>query len=253
MIFADGLKGFGRIHHRFLNNLDLLETLRAREPVGHEFTEIAEGDLCWYASGKNVDAVFLHPSRLNRIPSWDTVQEDLERGVVVRLEDVLDQRFSTIPFVIELKTGKGNTTRALEFILDRLEHSAHGRYWVDSFSPELLAEVKKISPGTPTSLHTRLGVYGPVFVRTSFEPIPVAPRRLSRLPQADAITVTYKYSPARFLKGIGATIDGVHNCVAREGKFLVLGGVENQRIFEEALRSSAVAAYAKWSTNGFGH
>ena len=96
-------------------------------------------------------------------------------GVVVRLEDVLDQRFSTIPFVIELKTGKGNTTRALEFILDRLEHSAHGRYWVDSFSPELLAEVKKISPGTPTSLHTRLGVYGPVFVRTSFEPIPVGP------------------------------------------------------------------------------
>ena len=66
------------------------------------------------------------------------------------------------------------------------------------------------------------------------------------LDQADAITVTYKYSPARFLKGIGATIDGIHSSLAHAGKFLILGGVDNQEVFDEAESSSAVAAYVKW-------
>ncbi len=245
MIFKEGLTGFGRIHHRFLNDLTLLERFRSRPPSPH-LTEVAEGDLCWYVNGSEIVAAFVHPSGLNRIPTLNEIRTGIERGSIAQLDDVLDRRFDDIPLVVELKTGIGNVTRAMEYILDRLEGAALGRYWVDSFSPGLLATVKKVSPGTPTSLHTRLGVYGPIFIKTSFEAVPVAPKLLAYLDQADAITVTYKYSPARFLKGIGATIDGIHSSLAHAGKFLILGGVDNQEVFDEAESSSAVAAYVKW-------
>lgn len=246
MGFAEGLNGFGRIHHRVLNDIRLLENMKSQRTEQDGFTEIAEGDLCWYVDGKNVTAVFIHPIGLNAIPSYESIKRREEKGAIVRLKDILERRFDGIPFVVELKTGAGSTTRALEYILAELETHARGRYWVDSFSPSLLAEVKMISPGTPTSLHTRLGVYGPLFVRTSFDVPPIGFRSLSALSQADAITVTYKYSPARFLKSLGATIDNIHAHVAKYGKRLVMGGVETREIFAEVQRSSAVAAYVKW-------
>ena len=161
MIFKEGLPGFGRIHHRFLNDLTLLERFRHRPPSPH-LTEVAEGDLCWYVNGSEIVAAFVHPSGLNRIPTLNEVRAGIEQGSIAQLDDVLDRRFDDIPLVVELKTGVGDVTRAMEYILDRLEGAALGRYWVDSFSPGLLATVKKVSPGTPTSLHTRLGVYGPL-------------------------------------------------------------------------------------------
>ena len=246
MIFTQ-LPGFGRIHHRFLNDLSLLAELAKNPFTDPEFTDLAEGDLCWYIDGTTVHAVMLHPSNLNRIPEIDQIHEDLRRGKILRLEDILDEDFRNVPLVVELKTGKGDTKRALEHVLSLLEEKAQGRYWVDSFSPALLASVKAISPATPTSLHTRLGVYGSIIIKTNFEILPLTPTLVSRLPQADAITVTYKYSPARYLKRLGVTVDSIHRRIIQEGKRLVLGGIDSKEVFDEVRHSLAVAAYVKWS------
>ena len=169
----DFLRGFGRIHHKHLNSIDRLEKLSRACGRRPGLVDVAEGDLCWWVDGRDVTAVMMHPAAMTKLPELPAVMERIAHGTVIQLEDILDSRFSEVPFVIELKAGRGNTRVALEHVLGLVEEHAHGRYWVDSFSPALLAEVKRISPATPTSLHTRLGVYGTLVIKTAFEPVQV--------------------------------------------------------------------------------
>lgn len=242
--------GFGRIHHGFLNNLDWLRALATH--VGNdEYVEIAEGDVCWLVEGGEVLLFFMHPSLTFKLPKPQEIRDAISRGELPTLADVLASEFSALPFVVELKTGYGSRRKALAKLLSELEANASGRYWIDTFHPGHLALVKKLSPKSPTSLHSRLGVYGRRVWRTTYEFPNVSLKSLYRLPQVDIVTVTYKNSPALLFRPVGATIDGIHEHVQLAGKQLVFGGIQSEVEFRAVTRSKARAAYMKWDKEKF--
>lgn len=242
--------GFGRIHHGFLNNLDWLRALTTHVGMD-EYVEIAEGDVCWLVEGGEVQLFFMHPSLTYRLPKPAEIRAAIARGELPTLEDVLASEFSALPLIVELKTGHGSRRQALAKLLSELEDKAAGRYWIDTFHPGHLALVKELSPKSPTSLHSRLGVYGRRIWRTTYEFPNVSLMNLYRLPQVDAVTITYKNSPALLFRSVGATIDGVHKHVHLAGKELVFGGIQSEVGFQAVARSKARAAYMKWDKKKF--
>jgi hypothetical protein len=82
-------KSFGYIHHRALNSyagLDHYEASLAQYP---QWTQIAEGDVCWVQRGGEFEFYFRHPSFL-----FDGLSEtDLKRAIrdrsIVPMESVL--------------------------------------------------------------------------------------------------------------------------------------------------------------------
>ena len=242
---------FGRVHHGYLNDLSSLEALVTHCGACDLYTEVAEGDLCWVNDGVRPLLFFKHPSLTYRLPPAPAIREEVEAGRLHTLEQVLVDDLAPLRFIVELKTGHGPATPCLERALDLLERHAHGRYWVDTFDPDMLARVKAISPATPTSLHSRLGVYGRRVWRTSYEWPNLVPMALEALPMVDAVTVTYKNSPAHWLGRFGATIEGVHRHLLAAGKALIFGGVTDEQRFQKVRQSPALAAYRKFDKARF--
>lgn len=228
-----------------MNKLSALTTHTNRY---NDYIEIAEGDLCWYEKGSTILLFFQHPSSFNRLPPLNSIEDGLKRKQIVPFESVLDDKFKDLTLLIELKSGIGNTYKALDKLISTLEEKAPNRYWIDTFSPELLKIVKEINQSTPTSLHTRLGVYGRYVIKTVWNPPFIGLLHINNMHQVDAVTVTYKYCPAKYLKSFGAKIDRIHNQVFKSQKKLIFGGIDNDVIFNEVKDSSAIAAYIKYSS-----
>ena len=236
---------FGHIYHRYLNDPNRLSTLIDR-PLNGSITAIAEGDVCWYEDNGDVLAVMFHPDKWNRIPPRKEMENMVRNGLVPELQTVLQKRYVKIPKVLELKTGTGSERIALRYVLKLLNEYCAQNYWIDAFSPRLLSLVKDLSPETPTSLHTRLGTYGPCVIKTAFEIPPVSLKLLETLDFVDAVTVTYKYSPARPLSNLGYHPDRVHRWVYQANKELILGGVEEKTLAEKLQSGRSLAVYCKW-------
>ena len=241
----DLFKGkFGRIHHGYLNDTNKLKSLvPAAERPDSNFTEIAEGDLCWLVDRGTSHLFFKHPSLTNRLPSPARLLNDLRQGKLLTLEQILSPRLSSLRFILELKTGYGDPRLALRKALRLMQRHARGRYWVDAFNPRLLMLVKSLSPHTPTSLHTPVGVYGRYLVRTTYERPRVSLLDLYRLPHVDAITVTYQPRPSTMVRPLQSAIARTHRHVFNAGKHLILGGVRSPSTFNEVQQCGAVAAY----------
>lgn len=235
---------FGRIHHGFLNDCRKLKSLlpAARDPRSN-FTEIAEGDLCWLVDRGKSHLFFKHPSLTNRLPSRARLLDDLNQGRLLTLDTILSPRLSSLRFILELKTGYGDPRLALRKALRLMQRHARGRYWVDAFNPQLLKLVKSLSPHTPTSLHTPVGVYGRYLVRTTYERPRVSLLDLYRLPHVDAITVTFQPRPSVMVRPLEAAIARTHRHVFSAGKHLILGGIRSPRTFNRVQQCGAVAAY----------
>ncbi len=240
---------FGRIHHRFLNDLQKLSALLTHCDNDENYHEIAEGDLCWYEKHTGEMVLFMnHPLSFNRLPSYDRIEERLRAGNITSLADVLDADFGDIILAIELKRGMGDSFRAIEQAVELLEEKAKNRYWIDSFSPDLLRMVKSVNPSTPTSLHTRYGVYGKYVVINSWIPPFFGLLNLYQLEHVDAITVTRQYLPARFFRACGVETNHLYRHVIGSGKKLLFGGLTTEKTFLEVQASSAIAGYKKWGT-----
>lgn len=240
---------FGRIHHGFLNDLQKLSALLTHCDTDENYREIAEGDLCWYEKHTGEMVLFMnHPLSFNRLPPFDIIEERLGTGNIASLADVLDADFGEIRLAIELKRGIGDSCRAVEQAVGILEEKAKDRYWIDSFSPDLLRMVKSVNASTPTSLHTRLGVYRKYVVINSWIPPFFGLLNLYQLEHVDAITVTYQYLPARFFRGCGVDINRLYHHVIGSGKKLIFGGLTTEKTFLEVQASSAIAGYKKWGT-----
>jgi hypothetical protein len=240
---------FGWIHHRFLNRLNWLEALATHAGKRPGYVDLAEGDVCWFREGGSYVAYLHHPKLLSP-PSPDEARRRIEGGEFPLLIDVLDDRFAHIPFVVELKTGDGPDEEAISAIVEMLEERRPGNYWVDSFSPRQLALVKKAGPGALTSLHTR-NVLGGRVLKTAYEFFPLSLPRLAALPQVDIVTATYKYSLARPLSFFGATIDSMHESLAREGKELAMGGIYSPEALKVVKNSRAVGGNVRFDSDVF--
>lgn len=240
---------FGWIHHRFLNNLEWLDALVTHAGKRPDYVDMAEGDVCWFRDDGKYVFYMWHPKVLAPL-SAEEARAGLASGELHRLEDVLEDKYAEIPFVVELKTGDGPDGEAIPEMVRRLEERRPGKYWIDSFSPRQLALVKQTAPGALTSLHTRLVVGGRVF-KTAYEFFPVGWPSLRRLPQVDIITATYKNSLARKLRRFGATMDGVHRQVRGCGKNLVMGGIYGPDELDLIRRSMAVAGNVRFDLARF--
>jgi len=241
------LDKFGRIHHRYLNDINKFKALNAYCKQNNDLTEIAEGDLCWFVDKNEVILFMMHPYRCNRLPTKEYLKKSVHEKSILLLSDILNLEYKDLIYIIELKRGHGDVYKALKKLISLLEEKIPNRYWIDAFSPSLLRIIKKISPSVPTSLHTRLGVYGKYVIRTTFEFPSLDLLNIYKLNQADAITISYKYSPARFLKPFGAKINEINKHVILSGKKLIFGGVEKEELFYEVEESCALAAYSKFN------
>jgi len=240
---------FGWIHHRFLNNLEWLNALVSHAGKRPEYVDMAEGDVCWYREDGRYVFYMWHPKVLAPL-SAEEASAGLASGALHRLEDLLDEKYADIPFVVELKTGDGPDEEAIPELVKRLEERRPGRYWIDSFSPTQLALVKEAASGALTSLHTRLVVGSRVF-KTAYEFFPLGWPSLRRLPQVDIITATYKNSLAHRCRPFGATMDSVHKQVRECDKELVMGGIYGPDRLELIRQSMAVAGNVRFDLARF--
>ncbi len=238
---------FGRVHHGYLNDLSKLDSLASHCDKHDGFVEIAEGDLCWYEKEGEVLLYFKHPEGLFRIPDIGMVKRNLESGNLHSLEAVFNKKYRKLRFIIEIKKGHGNPDVVFSRLVRLLEENLKDRYWIDGFDPVKLKAIHAISPYVPVSFHTRLGVYGPIFIRTSFEFPFFQLRRLTKQYFADIITISYKYSPVKIFNGFGRDINTFHRYVFTSGKKLVFGGVDNAELYDEIMATKAVAAYMKYN------
>lgn len=238
-----GNQRFLRVHHRVLNAQTTLRTLHER-PVAPGYVDAAEGDVCWLVDGEDVHWFLHHPPPGNRLPSRAEILRRLDDGRFTRLETMLAEPLQGVPLVVELKAGRGDARRALTRLTSLLRERAPGLHYLDAFSSRLLRLVKDVSPDTPTSLHTRLGVYGRTVLKTAFEVPPVWPLSLARLDHVDIVTVTFRYSPSRWLS-VPEGIERWHRHVFDAGKLLVFGGVESAETFRQLEATRAVGAYLK--------
>ncbi|MEM0969101.1 MAG: hypothetical protein AAGJ31_07120 [Verrucomicrobiota bacterium] len=241
--FADDQ--FGRVHHRFLNHLPWLRSLTNHLSFeDSEFVDIAEGDLCWHEDGSDFRFFLKHPSMGTKIPSLTDVDRLIAAGDVPSLDDILSSEFSPLKLLIELKTGTGDWKKALRSAIETLEERAPGRYCIDSFNPAFLKEVKAISPGTLTSLHTRLGLLGSRVIVTHFEPPYFGLPDLAQLPQVDILTITYKYCAPR---NLGVDMDKFLTPIFAQEKMVFFGGVTSLEEFDLVRHTEGTrAAYAKF-------
>ena len=238
---------FGRIHHGYLNDFNKLSSLVPEaEAPDSRFTEIAEGDLCWVEDRGKCHLFFKHPSLTNRLPSPAILLKDLRQGKLLTLERILCPSLASLRFILELKTGYGDLRVALRRALYLMQRHARGRYWVDAFNPQVLGLVKSVSPRTPTSLHTG-GIYGRYLVRTTYERPRVSLMDLYRLPQVDAVTVTFQRRPSVMVGRLEAALAHNHRHVFSAGKHLILGGVRSPHTFHRVQQCGAVAAYRSGS------
>ncbi len=238
------LGGFGYVHHRFLNDLSKLELLLGGA-AGHRASDVAEGDVCWYQEPGKVVPFLWHPGITHNL-SRRALRRKLLSGELMLLEEVLDQRFSDIPFVVELKVGLGPEPRGIEKVLELLELGHRGNYWIDSFSPRHLRIVKDVDPTIPTSLHTST-VLGRALVKTAFEHPPLGLRRLEALWCADAVTVTWRHG-ARLMASMGLAPARTHRRVLEAGMRLIFGSVGTPKALAAVRDAGAMAAYVTFRT-----
>jgi hypothetical protein len=236
---------FGFVHHRALNSRERFRAALTAAHARPDLCHILEGDLCWHVEGGRRDYYFRHPRRWTDV--LDPTQIDAHRadGRLWSLHDALTEIDANVRFIVELKTGRGDTDTAIRDVVGMLQDALPGRYWLDGFSLRLLASVKRANPSAPTSLHTKL-VLDSWVLRSAPEVFPLSWHRLATLAEVDAVTLTYSTSPAGLLRWLGATIDGTCRGVTASGKTLILGGLTTPASFDRARSSIARAGYAKF-------
>lgn len=235
------MERFGFIHHRALNSPEAFRAAAA-QATRADVVHVLEGDLCWYAAGGRTCYYFRHPRRLTDTLSPTALDQAQAEGRLVTLEDVLAETTPGLRYILELKAGVGDLRSVLRDVTGRMREAHPERYWFDGFSLRLLAAVKRADPTAPTSLHTKL-VWGDWVLRSAPEFFPLSLHRIRSLDCIDAVTLTWKTSPARLL---GASIDAVCRGVRDANKALILGGLTSPSSFEQARASNAVAGYAKF-------
>jgi hypothetical protein len=248
---ADGRPAL--VHHRKLNSRsgleDTMEALRTLPALHH----VAEGDLCWDFTQDRELLYFHHPDLLLDTGSSEALDKAMEGGRLWTLEAALSPAWNDLFFIVELKTGRGPREAALKKALGLLEAARTGRYWVDTFSLQDIRLVKSLSPGTCTSLHTKV-LAGGVLLKTAMEFPPLSLRRVTSLSDVDVVTVTYNTSPQRWLPVGGFRLDREAERLRTLGRELVCGGVLTPDMHRLVVASGVRAGYIKfdWRLLGAG-
>jgi len=236
---------FGFVHHRKLNSLDALLNISDMPDKHPEFIHIAEGDICWNFTKGRQDIYFRHPKYLIDSLSGDEIDKQKSKNTLFMLDDFISNIPKNLRFIIELKTGKGNTFSALKKLVSLLQDVIPNRYWIDAFSLDQLLLVKRYDRSVPTSLHTKL-VAGRWILKTAPEIIPISIQSISQLDMIDIITLSYNTSVFACKDSPSAVNRGCSE-VFNNNKALILGGLKTPSMFKTAMQSSAKAGYAKFA------
>lgn len=218
----DRYEGYGFVHHRALNTLAKRDRALTAARRHSEATHIFEGDVCWNFSGRDAQLYFRHPRAVFDTLSTRQVNDALVAGEITDLS-ALDAVAEAGAFAVcELKLGRGDWRAAIDKLVAGLADRFEGRFWVDSFSPQLLAHVKSRHPGVTTTLHTECVIGGRVLVGAPEWP-PIRIRRIGDLAMADGIAVRwhgtagYMEQAARHVREAGKTL--VMSCLTRPERY----------------------------------
>ncbi len=240
---ADGKSAL--VHHRKLNSRNGLEDgLRASGSLP-DLHHVVEGDLCWdFTQGREL-LYFHHPDLLLDTGSSEALEKANSERKLWTLEAALAPEWDDLFFIVELKTGRGSREAAVKKALGLLEAARPGRYWVDTFSLRDLRLVKRLSPDTCTSLHTKI-LAGRILLKTALEFPPLSFRSVASLADVDVVTVTYKTSPQRWFPVGGLRLDREAALLRSFGKELVCGGVVTPDMHRLVTEAGVRAGYIKF-------
>jgi len=236
MVF-DTFKGYGFVHHRALNDPAAFEKyidIATRFP---ERTHIMEGDICWDFTNDRELLYFRHPSLIVDTLSATSVEKGLSRRTLIGPADLSEVAATGAFVVAELKVGRGDWRRALRALVELLETTLPGRYWIDGFSLPMLQYVKQFSPTTPVTLHTECVYNGNVVIGAPEWP-PLRIRRVEELDKIDGVII-------RRRGGAGFMAKACKD-VKEAGKALLLSRLHTLQDFEESKIWGAAGGYMHW-------
>lgn len=191
---------YAYVHHRALNDFVNLEHALHLVDQYPELNHVFEGDVCWYFGDGRQEVYFRHPSYVLDSLSLKEIDDGLNGRRLVTIADVLRLgRERKMSFIIELKVGRGDWRKAINFIVSSLDLELPGRYWLDGFSLSMLSYSKDRYPHVPVTLHTECVLNSTVFVGAPEWP-PFRIRKLNSLKKIDGISIRWRGSDAHMQK-----------------------------------------------------
>jgi len=236
MVF-DSFQGYGFVHHRALNDpaaFDKYIDIATRFP---DRTHIMEGGICWDFTDNRELLYFRHPSFIVDTLSAADVEQGLRQRTLIGPSSLSTVAATGALVVAELKAGRGDWRRAVRTLVELLEATLPGRYWIDGFSLPMLQYVKQLSPATPITLHTECVYNGRVVIGAPEWP-PLRVRRIDEIIEIDGVIIRRRGSAgfmAKACKDVGAA-----------GKTLLLSRLHSLQDFEYSKSWGAAAGYMHW-------
>jgi hypothetical protein len=228
------LGGYGFIHHRSLNDPEALEDALAVAARRPQYVHVLEGDLCWDFEACRRLFYFRHPRRVCDTLEAPAIEAGLASGTLMGLEPLARLAATGVHVVIELKVGRGDRARALEHLLDALDRTLPGRYWIDGFSVSLLRLVKTIRPAATVTLHTEYVSRGRLLAWAPQRPLLGYPR-ISDLDFIDGIAIRRRGKDT-FMARAAADVHAA-------GKALVISRIHTLDHFARSREWGAAAGY----------
>ncbi len=187
------LAPYGYIHHRALNDFEEMAHAERCIIEHPDKAQVLEGDVCWdFADGRS-EIYFRHPSLFVDTLSPRQIAEQRRARKLVAMEDLLARDTPKHHYVLELKVGAGDTTKALTSIVETMQKHCPNRFWIDGFSYRLLTTVKQIDATVRTTVHTEHVENGRILLDAPEWP-PFRKMNLSDLKHVDGIALRKRFS-----------------------------------------------------------
>lgn len=229
------------VHHRALNSkenfLNYLDDIQSKND-SNEYA--AEGDLCWITINNKPIIYIYHPDLSGNPLAEADILSLYDQGLLFTLENLFTIN-STTNFVLELKSGLGDTYKAFEEINRILKAYDIQNFIIDTFSYDYLKLIKKINPEIQTSLHTKF-IYKQYVLETTYQKPFIKIHTIKNLKEVDIFTLSYKTS---FMNIFNLDIDTYLSEVYKHGKTINFGAVKSIKALNKVLNSQASHIYLR--------
>ncbi len=229
------------VHHRALNTKEnFVKYLEETKNKNDSYIYAAEGDLCWvYIDNKPLIYIY-HPDLSGNPLSNDEISSLYEKGLLFTLEDLFKIDSQT-HFILELKSGLGDTKKAFEQINSLIKKYDVKNFIVDAFYLKYLKILKEVNPNIRTSLHTKF-IFNKYVLETTYQKPYVNIHNIYNLKCVDIFTLSYSTSLINLLN---LNIDKYLVHVYKANKQINFGSVKNTKTFNKVMKSQVSHIYLR--------
>jgi len=228
------------VHHRAINTIQSFETFLEKTNKYSNLKQAAEGDLCWTTIDGEPLIYIHHPDLLGKSLEDHQVKKLYKHNKLLTLEKIF-QINSQCNFVLELKNGTGNQTKALKKIIEIINKYAAKNILIDAFNLQQLNDLKTLDKTIKTSLHTKF-LFNSYVLETTYQSPFINIHNCSNIPNIDYITLSFASSHINLLNlDIDNALKNFYSC----NKKINFGAIKTVKMLDKASKSNVNYLYMR--------